>query len=286
MSNQGGFKRFTKANRCLNELINTLDNDDLNEKQSQIDYRNAIYNHNQYHCLAPQKIQKILRKTMKQRKELMNATKTIKKLSKIISNFVCSSRYVFYQCISRRCDVSIKIHHQEKVIYYGISLFDEDDYNSDTDSYTRFMEEQIPGFNDPDNDEYEIVFRSQKQTNVIAYFFNFLPSNNSVSWLGVSGEGSIGRFNIMNYNRMTKFNQILINYGYNNLTNHLSSVSGPVCSPRCFADTIFSVENAFGTMNTFMVQEYLKHKMTKEFINLPFVPFVIIQLIASYVSLP
>lgn len=268
-----GFSTFNNARKCLKALINTLHDDDLNQSLSRVNYRAMTSHHGQYYSYTRLRIYGLIGKGLKRRKEFKKNSASIRYLAQKISYFVCTSSFIYFDCIGIGCKQKIKVDHKSKVMFYGDQLLDGTHSEEEID---------IEVYHEP-----QIIFRYKSETNIIAFFFGVLPSDSGVPWLGIAGEGNVGILNAMNYNRMRKFRQILQNYDI--LPNHLDSQSGPCCSTKCFASRVFGdPKQSFGPKidGKLVVQEYIKYVVIEEIPHIPSIPIVIMAVIGAYIHVP
>lgn len=281
MSDCCGFATFNKAKICLQRLKTIMNNQDLNEKKiSPIESDARFYNHTEYNCVPSSVLFKSIKKGLKKRSKFENMDKHERNaLAMVICQFISTIDHIYFDCI--QCGIGIKLDHSEKIIYCGDYEFLCDDYNSSNEEYEGYCYEPIPGFNEPENDKFEIMYRNKKHTNILYYWFNYIPSYDGLSWLGVGGAGNVGKFNVMNYNRMIHFVKTFRNNCIS--THHMLSIYGPVCDVICFKNALFGNTKLFGDN----IGQKIAHEFVKDIKEeIPTIPIVIQNLIGKYISIP
>ena len=216
---------------------------------------------NDYHCYSLDKTIKMINGAINNNEQLSNNIDT-QLLSKIIGSFVTDKKYIYFKCIAN-CNKSIKFKHSDQSIFYG--------------NYT-LMPKYIQhlSYVNP----FEEIYRNEQinETNIISFFWTQIPDCNDSPWMAVSHAGD--------YVILNNINQQIYSEIYNSFykqkisPSNLTLLDGPVCSPKCFANTVFGTK-AFDSIGRNIAKEYLLFSVKTKLQ----IPLLIQYLIAKYVHL-
>lgn len=262
----GGFALATRVIPKLNQILYAAHNCEENE-------RNFFPNDNaklcdNYYMFHVNFLQEMIEAEIKQNNKKVSNGINATYLSILIAEYVATDKYNYCECI--QCGMCIEWKNSTQSIFYG-----------DHDTFDEFIEQDIPGAMDDDEDNWEVIYydTEKKQTNVLLYFFGGIPDYQELYWwIGITSGGQSISLNRINDAALKEFRKLFAACNLRGPQLKLDTLRGPVCTMECFYATIFSMKSSTA-IGAKMVEEYLLY-FAKEKVT---IPYVIKLLIGKYV---